>query len=111
MRKSDNIADKQQLDNIICITLEVLRLSGIILCPIIPGLCEKLLNKLNVDVNSRNWNDLYNFVWKNGRSTNISLNSTLDAVLFRRIQIENADKSDDTIVKSKSRSKTKNIKN
>lgn len=60
---------------------------GIILQPIIPELSEKLLNKLNVESENRNWSDLNNFLWEENCETEKKLGD-VDPVLFRRIILE-----------------------
>ncbi|KAJ0170704.1 hypothetical protein K1T71_013476 [Dendrolimus kikuchii] len=47
--------NQKQLDVILHITMETLRICGIILQPIIPDLCTKLLDKLQISQDSRHW--------------------------------------------------------
>lgn len=49
------IDHQKHLDVILHITMETLRISGIILQPIIPDMCEKLLDKLQIPKDWRNW--------------------------------------------------------
>lgn len=85
--KKGSIDDLNRLETIISVTLETLRVCGIILQPIIPELSEKLLNKLNVESENRNWIDLNNFLWVENSDSEKKLGD-VDPVLFRRIILE-----------------------
>lgn len=80
-----------QLDTVLCITLETLRICGIILQPIIPTLSNQLLNKLQVDSSQRMWSDLYNVRWLRNDDDKMNVERPLgieSAVLFRRIRLD-----------------------
>lgn len=47
-----------RLDAVLGLTFESLRIASIILQPVMPETCAKLLNKINVDASERNWNNL-----------------------------------------------------
>lgn len=85
--KKGSADELNRLETIIAITLETLRVCGIILQPIIPELSEKLLNKLNVEMENRSWNELSNFLWTEITDSEINLGD-IDPVLFRRIILE-----------------------
>ena len=51
-------AEKHWLENILAVIMETLRVSGILLQPIVPELAGRLLTRLNVPVSHRNWNNL-----------------------------------------------------
>lgn len=53
-----NPETQPELDAILHVTLETLRICGIILQPIIPDLSEKLLDKLQIDKKCRSWQHL-----------------------------------------------------
>lgn len=68
------------------VVLEVLRVSSILLQPIVPKLSEQLLRKLGIADNKRLWKDLRPFSWEVEEATaDVSLSKSND-VLFRRIQ-------------------------
>ncbi|XP_019554977.3 methionine--tRNA ligase, mitochondrial [Aedes albopictus] len=73
--------EKQRLQAILGITMEVLRQAGIILQPIVPGMSEKLLDKLSVDRSRRQWRDLTTVQFAEVERPL----ADMDAVLFRRI--------------------------
>ena len=50
-------SDVQRLDSILLITLEALRVSAILLQPIVPNISDKVLNKLNISSSNRQWID------------------------------------------------------
>ncbi|XP_055905566.1 methionine--tRNA ligase, mitochondrial [Eupeodes corollae] len=84
----------QKLDTILSMTMDSLRLCGIILQPIIPDMSSKLLDKLNVCPSQRTWANLEQcFVFDvNSRPQDTLLTDT-DPVLFRRILLQD-DKRD-----------------
>lgn len=82
--KNGNEEATRKLETIISLTMESLRVSGIIMWPIIPDFCDKLLQRLNVPSDQRVWKD-----------TKLSLkkvpNSLVDLesnILFKRIILE-----------------------
>lgn len=71
---------RDQLNTILALTMEVLRQTGIIMQPILPQLSGKLLDKLSVSRHRRLWRDLHGQFDRRQRSL-----AEIDAVLFRRI--------------------------
>lgn len=85
LRKGNEDWKVKRLESIISITLESLRIAGVILQPIIPNYCGRLLDRLNIPKDLRLWKD-----------TKISLRKAplplvdLDSnILFKRIILEN----------------------
>nr|XP_022911507.1 methionine--tRNA ligase, mitochondrial isoform X1 [Onthophagus taurus] len=81
-----------QLEITLHLTFETLRVSGIILQPIIPQLSKQLLDKLNVDPNKRFWNDLKRMSWNVDETKEIVELSKEKTILFKRILTEREDK-------------------
>lgn len=107
LRKSGTNEDLERLNTIIAVTLEVLRVTGIILQPIVPQLMNHLLDKLNVDADCRMWTDISEFRW-NLPTGDVKSLGPQDSVMFRRIKFEEkppVTKSEN--VKSKSKIKNK----
>lgn len=98
----------RQLEAIFAVTMETLRICGIILQPIIPYICKILLDKLNVDENRRNWIDTRSMLSnQNENNAEIGLRDG-EAVLFRRIQLDENEKAN---IKSREKRKDKTKKN
>ncbi|XP_013141945.1 PREDICTED: methionine--tRNA ligase, mitochondrial [Papilio polytes] len=57
---------QEELDTVLYITTETLRICGIILQPLIPDLATQLLDKLQVPKDSRNWQHCETPSWKIG---------------------------------------------
>ncbi|TRY81301.1 hypothetical protein DNTS_012132 [Danionella cerebrum] len=55
--------DQQWLDTILHVSLECLRVYGILLQPVVPGLADRILSRLGVSLEERNWDSL-NFLEK-----------------------------------------------
>ncbi|XP_059474908.1 methionine--tRNA ligase, mitochondrial [Neocloeon triangulifer] len=55
--------DSAEMHSILSLTLETLRVVGIVLQPVIPKLTGQLLEKLDVPLENRYWADLKTFVW------------------------------------------------
>lgn len=55
---------QKELDVVLHLTLETLRICSIILQPIIPGLASKLLDKLQVPKECRYWQDCEKLPWR-----------------------------------------------
>lgn len=79
----------EDLQAILHITIETLRVCGIILQPIIPNLCNALLNKINVPINVRSWENILPLSWENSIENKDKPLSKEKLVLFRRILVEN----------------------
>ena len=73
--------DKERLEWVLSITLETLRISGILLQPVVPCLSSRLLDKLMVDNSERRW-DMAQLGRRNNES-NIMQGKT---VLFNKIR-------------------------
>ncbi|KAK9879920.1 hypothetical protein WA026_008424 [Henosepilachna vigintioctopunctata] len=82
-----NEADHEQLKVVLHITIECLRVVGILLQPIIPNLSSNILDRINIDINSRCLDDLKIFSWNNDQFVRRDLSSD-KFVLFRRILLE-----------------------
>jgi len=87
-KNSKEQADKAKLDTIISITLECLRICGIVMQPIVPNYSCKLLERLNVSKELRFWKNTKLNLPKTTRPL-VNLNSN---VLFQKIII--ADEKD-----------------
>jgi methionyl-tRNA synthetase len=86
--KNGNDEQTRKLETILSIAMESLRITSIILSPIIPQLSERILNRLNVDVDRRKWNDT-NLMWNQNARNLINLD---DNVLFKRILLDDKKK-------------------
>lgn len=83
LKNGDEVA-KRKLETIISLTMESLRISGIILQPIIPDYTNKLLTRLSIDTNLRMWKDTKLYL----RKVPHSLTDLESNILFRRIILE-----------------------
>lgn len=80
-----------ELEAVIHIVQESLRISGIILQPMLPELSKQLLDKLQVPQQERKWKNLYERSWNHLQTEARKLNSD-NLVLFKRIIPEKATK-------------------
>ncbi|CAH0556090.1 unnamed protein product [Brassicogethes aeneus] len=78
------------LNVVLHITMETLRVSAVLLQPIIPNITDMLLNKINVPKDERYFDNLRLFSWSNREFRERNLSSE-KAVLFQRIISEEAD--------------------
>lgn len=79
-------ANKQdQLDVVLHIVLETLRVCGIVLWPIIPVLSQNLLSKLNINMSDITWDDILPLSWDKKESETQKL-SDVSSVIYQRIQ-------------------------
>ncbi|KAI2656711.1 Methionine--tRNA ligase, mitochondrial [Labeo rohita] len=80
--------DQQWLDTILHVSLECLRMYGILLQPVVPGLADKILSRLGVTPEERSWDSL-NFLMRfEGRECGLegrALGPDL-GVLFSRLE-------------------------
>ncbi|XP_045472978.1 methionine--tRNA ligase, mitochondrial isoform X2 [Harmonia axyridis] len=83
--------EKETLDVVLHLTMETLRVSGILLLPVIPHLSSKLLSKLNIPEISHNLESVKTFSWNNSDFNSIKLLPE-KVMLFRRILLENKPK-------------------
>jgi methionyl-tRNA synthetase len=58
LKNSKNLSDLHRLETILRFSIEILRICGIVLQPIVPDLMDQLLNKLNVEPSERDWKNL-----------------------------------------------------
>ena len=89
LAKSTRDIDRDRLQQLIHVTLECLRLSGILLQPIIPSIAKQLLDILAVDSNERRLADCSLRVGSDERS--LHLNKTDRVSLYQRLPIDDAD--------------------
>lgn len=96
LRKSGDIA---ALDAALGVTLETLRVCGILLQPVVPALSGQLLDKLSVSAEQRMWSDACRVRWQwqaiDGEAVEEQLGEAerdlcthTDAILFRRIRVD-----------------------
>ena len=77
--------DDRRLLSILFITLEALRVSGILLQPIIPNISDQLLTKLNISTSEREWIDAkHTFISEPNLQTNV-LNPR-NQIIFAKIK-------------------------
>lgn len=77
--------ETQKLETVLCVTLETLRICGIILQPIVPQLSAHLLDKLRVRTDRRMWCDAMRTEWTTYER---GLCAETSAILFQRIRLE-----------------------
>jgi len=80
--------DLQKLDFVLALSLESLRICGILLSPIVPGISNNLLNKLQVPVSSRSMKNCSEFAWSTQPTEKLSLKNLHEdkIVLFKKIR-------------------------
>ena len=76
-----------ELDVVLHLTLETLRVCGILLQPIIPNIAACLLNKISVEKGKRCFGDVKTLSWEAGEFASRDLGREKE-VLFRRILLE-----------------------
>lgn len=82
--KDGHIETTRKLETIISLAMEALRVSGIILSPIIPDFSNKLLNRLSIPHDQRVWKDTKIYFGKvPHKLTDLESN-----ILFRRMILE-----------------------
>jgi methionyl-tRNA synthetase len=74
------------LNSVLHLTLETLRVCGILLQPIVPELSDTLLRKLGIPKEKRMWKDIRPFSWEQGKPCNIPI-STEKVTLYKRIMV------------------------
>lgn len=82
LRKSPE--NEEKLNTVLRISFETLRVCAIILQPIIPEMSGNILDKLNVDINERNWNNLDVKLDSSCESKHLGTNSPM---IFKRIKV------------------------
>lgn len=94
--KAGNEEKTRKLETIISLALEALRVSAIVLQPMIPDFTDKLLNQIGVPQDQRVWKDTKMYFRKVPQNlTNLESN-----ILFKRIILEN-DKQEKSSIKKK----------
>lgn len=96
LKNGDDEATRK-LETIISLTMESLRLAGIILSPIIPEFTKKLLDRLNIPDDQRLWKDTKLYLRKVPHSL-VDLESN---ILFKRIILESEKKAEKPKAKNK----------
>ncbi|CRL06004.1 CLUMA_CG019081, isoform A [Clunio marinus] len=86
--KNGSANDKRKLETIISLTMESLRICGIVLQPIIPNFTERLLKRLNIPQEQRLWRDTKLYLRKVSHPL-VDLDSN---ILFKRIILESEKK-------------------
>lgn len=89
LKKSPEMKDT--LDVVLHLTMETLRVSGILLLPIVPDLSANLLKKLNIPEDSWDFQNVNIFSWNTRGFQSIKLLPD-KLLLFRRILLENKPK-------------------
>ena len=78
--------DVERLNYVLILCLESLRISGILLQPIVPNISEQVLTKLGVPCDSRAWKDAETFSWEESKTGDkIRMFSKEKLVLFPKI--------------------------
>lgn len=83
--------DHEELNTVLHLTIETLRVCGILLQPVIPNICENLLNKLGVPKNARTFDYSKKLSWAAADFKPVHL-PVEKVVLFRRIFTERTKK-------------------
>lgn len=78
-------AETEKLDAVLHLTLETLRVCGILLQPMIPNISRKLLDRINVAEEDRTFENTKKLSWINGNCKEVKLGAE-QLVLFRRIE-------------------------
>lgn len=97
----------QRLQTIISMTMDALRLCGIVLQPMMPQLTSRLLDKLNVPISQRSWRHLsesFATASPGNGPKNHQLDEQSSAHLFQRI-VEQPDKPTEQRAQSQTQSK------
>ncbi|XP_044755655.1 methionine--tRNA ligase, mitochondrial [Coccinella septempunctata] len=82
---------KDTLDAVLHLTMETLRVTGVLLLPIVPGLSSNLLNKLNIPEDSWTFQNVKTFSWESSQFKSFKLLPD-KITLFRRILLEDKPK-------------------
>lgn len=77
----------EKLDVVIHLTLETLRISAILLQPLIPNVSKKLLDKINIDESHRTFENTKILSWQNDKFKEMVLVPE-KLILFKRIEAE-----------------------
>lgn len=82
-----NTQTLKELDVVLRLTLETLRVAAILLQPIIPNISSDLLDKINVGKDQRHFEDVKDFSWTNAEFKERKLGPE-KIVLFKRIMLD-----------------------
>ena len=87
-----NPDEKPWLDTIIHVTMETLRVSGILLQPVIPKMASKLLDRLGIEGTERHWENLECFKTCQGKTGGYYSKSLgkSEGVMFKKIKKVNS---------------------
>lgn len=77
----------KELDVVLHLTLETLRVAAILLQPMIPNVCNDLLDKINIEKDQRYFEDVRNFSWTNKGFKERKL-APQKVALFKRILLD-----------------------
>ncbi len=89
LAKSSNDIDQQRLQTLIYLTLECLRICGILLQPIIPSISKQLLDILDIEQTERTLHDCKMLIKHNEKKLNIIPNERIS--LYQRLPIVEKD--------------------
>lgn len=89
LAKSTTENDRQRLQILIYLTLECLRVGGILLQPIVPSISKQLLDKLGVDHNKRRLHDCTVLIEHTSKKLNIMKNERVS--LYQRLPVATND--------------------
>ena len=89
LAKSSRDSDQERLRMIISFTLECLRISGILLQPIVPNISRQLLNTLAIDSNARTFEDCK--LVNKDEEKKMNINRTERISLYQRLPIVEKD--------------------
>jgi methionyl-tRNA synthetase len=87
--KSSKIIDQQRLQTLIYLTMECLRICGILLQPIIPSIAKQLLDILDINETNRTLHDCKIFMKHDEKKLNIIKNERIS--LYQRLSIVEKD--------------------
>ncbi|XP_023720690.1 methionine--tRNA ligase, mitochondrial isoform X3 [Cryptotermes secundus] len=73
-------------NGVLHLTMETLRVCGILLQPIVPELSDTLLRKIGISKEKRMWKDIRPFSWEQGRLCNVPI-SAEKIMLYKRIMV------------------------
>jgi methionyl-tRNA synthetase len=78
--------ESSHVNSVLHLTMETLRVCGILLQPIVPALSSALLTKLQIPEEKRMWRDIRPFSWEQGKPCDIPI-STEKITLYKRIMV------------------------
>lgn len=84
-KMAKDVTQRGNLNATLLLTMESLRVTSIILQPLIPNLTAQLLDKLSVPLGERKWANAEKLSWHGGAFEGRKLNGAVSALLFKRI--------------------------